>query len=288
MSFARGIRLVPIVLVATASLLALKTAGILAGSGYTLGSLQGAHAQIPAEVAGAAVPKDAGTVVDRAFAPPAAPAPRRSWAQEMLGYPEVTGSIDAGKPAPAAPAAARPAADQLVKASPADAKPNAAPNPLVTDGPVLSAGERAVLERLAERRQELEARARELEIREGLLKAAEKRIETRIGELKEIETAVNGAQQKKDEAEAARFKNLITMYENMKAKEAARVFDRLEMKVLLEVATQINPRRMSDILAQMSPEAAERLTVELASRGQGNGRPASTADLPKIEGKPRI
>jgi hypothetical protein len=44
---------------------------------------------------------------------------------------------------------------------------------------------------------------------------------------------------------------------------------------------------MSDILAQMSPEAAERLTVELAARSAGKGEAKTTpADLPKIEGKP--
>ncbi len=75
------------------------------------------------------------------------------------------------------------------------------------------------------------------------------------------------------------------MYENMKAKDAAKIFDRLDIKVLLEVATQINPRRMSDILAQMSPEAAERLTVELATRA-GSDRNAKPAELPKIEGRP--
>jgi flagellar motility protein MotE (MotC chaperone) len=76
------------------------------------------------------------------------------------------------------------------------------------------------------------------------------------------------------------------MYENMKPKDAAKIFDRLDMKILIEVATQINPRKMSDILAAMSTEAAERLTVELASRG-GDGRSPSAADLPKIEGRPR-
>jgi flagellar motility protein MotE (MotC chaperone) len=74
------------------------------------------------------------------------------------------------------------------------------------------------------------------------------------------------------------------MYENMKAKEAAKIFDRLDMRVLLEVATQLNPRRMSDILALMSAEAAERLTIELATRGKD--RAQTPADLPKIEGRP--
>ena len=53
---------------------------------------------------------------------------------------------------------------------------------------------------------------------------------------------------------------------------------------MLEVATQLNPRRMSDILALMSAEAAERLTIELATRGKD--RAQTPADLPKIEGRP--
>src|SRR6185436_14712117 len=145
-------------------------------------------------------------------------------------------------------------------------------------------GERAVLERLQERRQELETRNRELDIREGLVRAAEKRLEARIEELKHLETQVASTVQKKDEAETARFKGLVSMYENMKAKEAARIFDRLDARVLLDVASQINSRRMSDILAQMTPEAAERLTVELASRANPDKfQPAN--DLPKIDGK---
>ena len=74
------------------------------------------------------------------------------------------------------------------------------------------------------------------------------------------------------------------MYENMKAKDAAKVFDRLDMRILVEIVTQMNPRRMSDVLAQMQPEVAEKLTVELANRA-GGGKPAA-AELPKIEGRP--
>jgi flagellar motility protein MotE (MotC chaperone) len=93
---------------------------------------------------------------------------------------------------------------------------------------------------------------------------------------------------RKEEAEVQRLKNLITAYENMKAKDAARIFDRLEMRILVEVASQINPRRMSDILGQMSSEAAERLTVELANRASGGGeRGGDIGNLPKIEGTPR-
>jgi flagellar motility protein MotE (MotC chaperone) len=57
------------------------------------------------------------------------------------------------------------------------------------------------------------------------------------------------------------------------------------MRVLLELASQIKPPLMSAILAQMSAEAAERLTVELAASA-GSGRTVNPSTLPKIEGRP--
>ena len=84
------------------------------------------------------------------------------------------------------------------------------------------------------------------------------------------------------------MKGLITTYEGMKPKDAAKVFDRLEMSVLFEIASQIAPRKMSDILGLMSAEAAERLTIEMARRASSdktNSTSASAVELPKIEGK---
>jgi len=105
-----------------------------------------------------------------------------------------------------------------------------------------------------------------------------------VEEMKATESRISTASQQKNEAEAARFKGIITMYEGMKPKDAAKVFDRLEMPVLFEIASQIAPRKMADILGLMSPEAAERLTVEMARRA-GSDKSNSVADLPKIEGK---
>jgi flagellar motility protein MotE (MotC chaperone) len=50
----------------------------------------------------------------------------------------------------------------------------------------------------------------------------------------------------------------------------------------------MNPRRMADILAQMTPEMAERLTMEIAARSGAVDKTQTTtpADLPKIEGHP--
>jgi flagellar motility protein MotE (MotC chaperone) len=154
--------------------------------------------------------------------------------------------------------------------------------------PLPSAGERAVLESLQQRRQELETRAREMEVRDSLLRAAEKRIEQRLQDLKDAETRISGASAKRDEEDQAKFKSLVTMYENMKAKEAAKIFDRLDLRILVELANKMNPRRMSDILGVMTPEAAERLTIEIANRSGaiGGGNAPAAPELPKIEGRP--
>ena len=175
---------------------------------------------------------------------------------------------EAAKPAPQVPEVAKPEGTVV---HPEQSQP-------------VSASERAILERLQSRRQELEARAREIDIRESLLKAAERRIDSRVEELKAVESRITTATDQKTETDAARFKGIITMYEGMKPKDAAKVFDRLEMSVLFEIASQIAPRKMSDILGLMAPEAAERLTVEMARRA-GPDRSASAVELPKIEGK---
>jgi flagellar motility protein MotE (MotC chaperone) len=259
----REFRLIPVVIFAAVTLFALKMSGLLLEGGYTVARPRPANAQEGASVSGQ---------------------PPRSWAQDVFGYPDVTGSINAPKP-PDKAASPPPAGDgaKPVKTGP----PKPAPEGAAAhgDGRPLSPAERAILERLQERRQELEQRARDMDLRENLIKAAEKRLEARVAELAEIEGRINAAMNKKDETEAARFKGIVTMYESMKAKDAAKIFDRLELKILLDVASQINPRRMSDILAQMSPEAAERLTVELARRVNAPDRPAAIADLPKIEGR---
>jgi len=244
----RDIRVIPVVLIAIFGLAVLKVAGLVIDGGY---------------------------VFD--YQPQKT---TRSWAQETLNFPgskidpaDVTGSTpkpkeEAAKPAVPAPEVAKP--DGVV-VYPEQTQP-------------VSASERAILERLQSRRQELEARAREIDIRENLLKAAEKRIESRVEEMKAVESRITTATGQKAETDAARFKGIITMYEGMKPKDAAKVFDRLEMSVLFEIASQIAPRKMSDILGLMAPEAAERLTIEMARRA-GSDKSAAVVELPKIEGK---
>lgn len=143
----------------------------------------------------------------------------------------------------------------------------------------VSPAEKALLERLGERREELEGRMRELEMRERLLDSAEKKLDGRVGDLKTLEEKVSpAAKASADEAKA--IKNLVIMYEAMKPKDAARVFDRLGLDVLVPVVQQMNPRKMSEVLAAMSPERAEKLTVALATSGRVPSFERATAEAP--------
>jgi flagellar motility protein MotE (MotC chaperone) len=131
-----------------------------------------------------------------------------------------------------------------------------------------SPSQRAILERLGERREELQQRAREMEMRERLLENAEKKLEGRINELKGMEEKAEAAATKRGDTEAGALRNLVTMYEAMKPKDAAKVFDRLPHEVLVPVVLQMKPAKMAEVLAAMSPEAAEKLTVALATRAK--------------------
>lgn len=131
-----------------------------------------------------------------------------------------------------------------------------------------SSSERAILERLGERREELQRRAREMETRERLIEDAERRLDSKLGDLKSLEEKREGAAPPVD-AEAVALRSLVTMYETMKPKEAARVFDRLPHDVLVPVVRGMNARKMAEVLAAMTPENAEKLTVALARRSKG-------------------
>jgi flagellar motility protein MotE (MotC chaperone) len=285
--FARDVRLIPIVLFATISLLALKVSGLVFDGGYTLAERLQARYRGDLQITSReSVPDQPKIVLTEKYAKPGTAGPRQPWAQEMFGFKggnatDVTGSVGASEEKPSDPALK--VSDKPPDPTKLEVAGAAIP---LEPGRIASPGERAVLERLQTRRQELDTRNRELEMRENLLKVAEKRLEAKVSELRNTESRVNTAMGTRDKVEAERFKSIITMYENMKSKDAARIFDRLDMKILVDVSTQMNPRKMSEILGQMSPDTAERLTVELANRASAQPKTQSPNQLPKIEGKP--
>lgn len=152
-----------------------------------------------------------------------------------------------------------------------------------TDGQ--DATEKAVLERLGERRTSLEIREQELEVRSALVEAAEKRLAERIARLEAVENRINALVDEKKELDNAQFAAVVGMYETMKPNNAAAIFDGLTMDVLLRVARAMNPRKMAPVLAKMDTGRAEELTLRLA---RIEPEPSLDAPIDELDNLPQI
>lgn len=124
--------------------------------------------------------------------------------------------------------------------------------------------EAALLQRLGDRRAALDKREADLAMRESLVVAAEQKLDERTKQLQDLETKVAALVDEKQAAEDAGFKGIVAMYEQMKPKDAAKIFDTLNINVLLKIARAMNPRKVSPILAAMSSTPAQALTTALA------------------------
>jgi len=196
-----------------------------------------------------------------------------------VGAPTQAESKPAGTPASAAKPGAKP--DEAKKAAPkaggkADAKDAAPakseddddvePSRLGANAPALTEEEIAILEKLAARREELDKRERDLDLRQTLLQAAEKRIDGKLADLKKIQGTVAELIKKHDDEEETKLKSLVKMYETMKPKEAAQIFEKLDMPVVLDVVERMKEQKSGPILAKMHPEKAQEVTAALAER----------------------
>ncbi len=123
-----------------------------------------------------------------------------------------------------------------------------------------------LLQALAERRQHLERRARQIDQREVLLQAAERRIEDKVGGLKALQKSIEKLLLEHEQQTEGQYRSLVKIYENMKPKDAARIFEELDMAVLLAVVERMKERKTAPILAKMNPLRAKAITIELAQR----------------------
>ncbi len=136
----------------------------------------------------------------------------------------------------------------------------------LTDPQEFSRSEILILQELAERRKALDLRERQIVRREGLLKAAEQQLVSKQSELKKIRQEIKTLLGTADKQEKQRLQNLVKIYENMKPKDAARIFNELEMQVLLGVVGKMKVRKVAPIIASMEVKKTRAITRELAEQ----------------------
>lgn len=184
-----------------------------------------------------------------------------------VGTVAVANAPDRPAEAPASPASATPgvAAKLPVPAMQLAQADNAASDDKV-DPFNLGKSQIELLQSLADRRRELEERERTLVQREGLLAAAEHRIEQKIEELNGIKAEIEGLIRKYDKQEEEQLSGLVKIYETMKPKDAAKIFDALDMEILLQVIERMKASKTAPVLAAMSPQRAKEVTARIAER----------------------
>jgi len=123
-----------------------------------------------------------------------------------------------------------------------------------------------VLQELAKRREALDQRQADQDRRELTLKAVEQRVDEKIAQLKQIQAQVDAAIGKSAAEDDERIKSLVHIYENMKPKDAATIFEGMEMPALLQLLTRMKDLKTAPILAAMAPDKARAVTVALAQR----------------------
>ncbi|NIJ20837.1 flagellar motility protein MotE (MotC chaperone) [Sphingomonas naasensis] len=122
---------------------------------------------------------------------------------------------------------------------------------------------------LAQRDADAARRKRGLDLREQATKAAQARLEADLAaRQKEAEAAATPGSTAGGAPEAAdaQFDELARIYQAMKPKAAAVVFEQLDMEVQMKVAQRMRERSTAMIMAAMTPKGAAALSMALARK----------------------
>ena len=121
---------------------------------------------------------------------------------------------------------------------------------------------------LAARRKMLEEWEQRLNIRAAQIEVAERELDEKVRELTAIKMQIESFMSQQEKAQSERIQSLVKIYEGMKAKDAARIFDTLDVEILLPVMSQMSERKSAPILAAMNPERARTVTSLLIKENQ--------------------
>ncbi len=141
----------------------------------------------------------------------------------------------------------------------------------------VSVSERTLLLDLRRRREALDARARDLNQREAELDAASRRLAERADQLSGLQAKLESLEAGRQHHDAENWAGLVRIYEAMKPRDAAAIFDALDMQVLLQVLDRMQDRRAAPVLAAMQPDRARLATqmlAEMRARSVGLSAPS--------------
>lgn len=157
-------------------------------------------------------------------------------------------------------------ADKATKASAGGNEEEAYIPPPQRDRQQFSQVELDILQSLSQRREELDEFAREMDLKEKVLATTELRINDKLAEITKLKNDVTVLLKQYEGEEQTHLSSLVKIYENMKPKDAAAIFNEMDIHILLDVIDLMSERKVAPVLAGMTPDKARQVTEELAEK----------------------
>lgn len=120
-----------------------------------------------------------------------------------------------------------------------------------------------ILQELAERREALDLRSREIDKKAVQLKVAEEEIEKKLVQLRDYESKLKKLINQYNDKEKEKITALVKMYSTMKPKDAARIFNTLDIAIVVSLLREMKPSTSSAIVSQMDASKAKAVTDEI-------------------------
>ncbi len=131
------------------------------------------------------------------------------------------------------------------------------------------------------RQARLNQQARALDLKEKMIAATAKRMAAEAPALPAVPTEAEAAGQPVAARPGVRpvderVLQVARVYQAMKPREAAAVFERLDPALQVRIASQMRERSVASVMAAMSPEAASTLTAALAGMASRPAAPVTS------------
>lgn len=124
---------------------------------------------------------------------------------------------------------------------------------------------------LSQKSKDLNEQQRNLDLKEAVLTAIENKISQKIQQIASQQQEMQKVMSLYDQKENAEIKSLANIYSNMKPRDAAGIFNELDMPLLIKIVNSMKERSVAQIIALMNHAKVKDLSIELSkSRHRNN------------------
>ncbi len=141
------------------------------------------------------------------------------------------------------------------------------PGSPATLDPLTVAALQAMADELSRHRQDIDERERRVALREAVMASVEARIGEQLTRLEALKDELQRLNGQVDAEQQAKVAQMVKVYEAMKAKNAAAIFEPMALDLLLPIVRGMRETKVAAIVAEMDPAKARALTAELVRKG---------------------